>query len=563
MNKRGLVVCSIFLVAIIVSCIDGDTSSTPPDDALPGYGEEQIGFRNDGPQGSSTSGDPGGVNGDTDGTWIDGDADADGDGDVDGDADADADADTDPVEVSENPFYRTSEMPTNTFSIDVDTASYTLVRQHLTNGELPDPTNVRLEEMINYFNYNYEVPTGDDPFTVYTEMADCPWNPGHKLVMIGMRGQQIEMDEQPPANLVYLLDVSGSMSEELWLIKPAFRMLTNQLRPEDTLSIVTYAGREAVVLDGGTGADREAIIEAIDALESGGSTNGAGGIQAAYELAERHFIPGGNNRVILATDGDFNVGISSDDELVALIEEQAETGVFLTVYGFNAWGAGNYQDEKMEQLANHGNGTYFFIDGEGEARRAFTHSLSGTLLTIAKDVKVQVQFNPDLVRGYRLIGYDNRTMSNEDFNNDSVDAGELGNGEDVTAFYEIILASSDEEVPPTDVTNDLNADDETEYDDLADETFMAVRLRFKLPDSDTSTLVTHPIDNFHELKSPSLKFVFASTLAQLGLVLRESAYIDDRDISELDDRILDAFADPDAAAVSELLDLLELAELLL
>jgi Ca-activated chloride channel family protein len=217
----------------------------------------------------------------------------------------------------------------------------------------------------------------------------------------------------------------------------------------------------------------------------------------------------------------------------------------------------------MEQLADHGNGTYFFIDGEAEARRAFSHSLSGTLLTIAKDVKVQVQFNPDLVKGYRLIGYDNRTMSNEDFNDDTVDAGELGNGEDVTAFYEIILASSDEEVPPTDVTNDVNEDDETVYEDLEDDTFMAVHLRFKMPDSDTSMLVTHPIENFHELKSPSLKFVFASTVAQLGLVLRESAYIEDRDISELDERILDVFSRPDDEAVAELLDLLELAQLLL
>lgn len=579
---------------------------------LPGYGDEEIGFRNGGPDGSEGSFDK-------DGDYSAGDGDTDGDTDMDMDVDWDngdtdngdtatssGEPDTDyeddggvsdggtdtegndhggdtaggdwEIEIddtdtswmeenettsSENPFYTAEETPTNTFSIDVDTASYTLVRQHLTGGQLPDPESVRLEEMINYFKYNYEIPQGDTPFTVYTEMADCPWNAKRKLVMLGMRGQQVAMDKQPPANLVYLLDVSGSMSQELGLIQAGFRMLTKQLREKDTISIVTYAGNEAVVLDGGTGADKETILAALESLESGGSTNGAGGIQKAYELAEKHFKKGGNNRVILGTDGDFNVGIHDDAGLVELIEAKAGSGVFLTVYGFNTWGAGNYQDNKMEQLANHGNGTYFFIDGEAELRRAFIHSLSGTLLTIAKDVKLQVQFNPNQVKGYRLIGYDNRSMSNDDFDNDNVDAGELGNSEDMTAFYEIILADSEEAVPPTDVINDDNVDSTTEYADLDIDQFMAVRLRYKLPDRDESTLFTHPVSSFHDVLNPSAKFVFASTVAQLGLVLRQSQYLDDKDISSLDNRILEAFSDPEADAIAELLALIEKAEGLL
>jgi len=558
-----MTLCAAFAIGL-VACSQEPSSTPPtieepPGSSLPGYGGNEIGFRNgiseEGSNGSDAVGNRGAASGewDTDG--------APNDESHETEEPPEPEVPEEPIETNgENPFYATSDMPTNTFSIDVDTAGYTLVRQQLENGALPEPSSVRIEEMINYFDYNYEAPTGDDPFTVFTEMADCPWNPERKLVMIGMRGQQVEMDEQPPANLVFLLDVSGSMAQELWLIKPAFRMLANQLRPEDTISIVTYAGNDAVVIDGATGDDRDMILTSLDSLRSGGSTNGAGGIQRAYELAEEHFVAGGNNRVILATDGDFNVGISSEEGLVELIEEKAETGVFLTVYGFNVYGGGNYQDSRMEQLANHGNGTYFFIDGEAEARRAFTHSLSGTLLTIAKDVKLQIQFNPELVRGYRLIGYDNRVLANEDFNNDDVDAGELGNGEDVTAFYEVILADSDETIPPTDVTTDPNGSDETEYEDLDEGTFMAVRLRFKLPDSDTSTLVTHPIGSLHEGETPSPKFVFASIIVQLGLVLRESVYIDDRDISELDDRLRDTFVHTTSPAIAELLGLLGHAE---
>jgi Ca-activated chloride channel family protein len=567
-----------------------DSSSDKWSEALPGYGEDDIDFKNDGPEGAS--------DGDTDtdsdiDTDTDSDSDTDTDTDTDADADSDVDADTDTdkdsdtellpdggikdagddtdapklaatilqsiVEITENPFYTASVMPTNTFSIDVDTASYTLARQALVNGILPTPTSVRVEEMINYFTYNYEAPTGDNPFTVYTEMGECPWNPNRKLVMIGLRGQQLEMDDQPAANLVYLIDVSGSMSEEISLIKEAFRMLTEQLRPQDTLSIVTYAGNEAVVLDGGDGNDKTTILAAIDNLQSGGSTNGSGGIQKAYELATKHFKEGGNNRVILGTDGDFNVGITDQNALIELIESEADGGVFLTIYGFSTWSSGNYQDATMEELSNHGNGTYFFIDGEAEARRAFAHSLSGTLLTTAKDVKLQVQFNPDMVKGYRLIGYDNRTLSNDDFNNDTVDAGELGNGEDMTAFYEIIPAISEEEVPPTDTANDDNAGDDTVYESLAADEFMAVRLRYKDPDSEESALVTHPISTFHDCEISSPKFVFASAVAHLGLILRQSVYIEETRISAISNRLLDSFLDITVPAISELLTLVDLA----
>lgn len=582
-----------------ISDLPTDDSDTVLHTPIAGYGEETIGFRNGTIENSE------GIDDDTsdfsDGVFIAGDTDADTDVDIDVDMDIDFDFDTEseshiPVDagefvdteteppltvdaggdtekeiipdtetqnvdtetpedettVDENPFYTASDMPVNTFSLDVDTGSYTLARQYLNNGQLPPPESVRVEEMINYFKYNYELPTGDDPFTIYTEMSDCPWNDGRKLVMIGLRGQQVELTDQPAANLVYLIDVSGSMYDELQLMKAAFRTVTKQLRPQDTLSIVTYAGNESVVLDGGNGDNKETILAAINNLESGGSTNGAGGIQKAYELAEKHFKEDGNNRVILATDGDFNVGVTSDEQLVQLIEEKRETGVFLTVYGVATYSSGNYQDEKMEQLADHGNGTYFFIDGEAEARRAFTHSLSGTMLTIAKDVKLQVQFNPDRIKGYRLIGYDNRTMSNDDFNNDTVDAGELGNAEDMTAFYEVILADSDEPVPPTDSNVDVNAESETEYDLLGQDEILAIRMRYKLSNAEESTLFTHPVNSLHIGDSASLKFVFASAVAHLGLILRESAYIENQEAAAIDDYLMRNFSDPDLAVISEL-----------
>ena len=465
--------------------------------------------------------------------------------------------DIDPNIPAEIPFYTTAESPLSTFSLDVDTASYTLVRQALNQDTRPDPSGVRVEEMINYFKYNYALPSEDQPFTVYTEVADCPWNPDSKLAMIGLRGQEVSVDEQPPANLVYLLDVSGSMRQEMWLIKPAFRLLTSQLRPQDTLSIVVYAGHDAVALEGVSGDRQDEILAAIESLESGGSTNGEMGIRRAYQIAAEHFKPGGNNRVILATDGDFNVGVNGEEELIALIQEQAESGVFLTVYGFSTNYSGNYKDQEMEALSNHGNGTYFFIDGAAEAQRAFIHSLSGTLLTIAKDVKIQVQFNPELVQGYRLIGYDNRRLNNRDFNDDSVDAGELGNGEEMTAFYELILADAEIEVPVP-VRGPAIPPVEGEVEEqLTEEHLMAVRMRYKLPDADESTLFVTPTTNAIN-SVPSLKFTFASTVAHLGLALRRSAYLPSHDLDEVGAQLA-VFGEADLPALNELRALIEAA----
>ena len=454
--------------------------------------------------------------------------------------------------IFENPFYTTSENPAITFGLDVDTASYTLVRSSIKNGMLPDPESIRIEEMINYFKYYYKKPEHDKPFTLYSELGKCPWNPKRKLLMIGVRGQEIEMKDQPAANIVYLIDVSGSMSDDIILMKKAFRLLANQMRPDDTVSIVTYAGADKVVLDGAKGTETQKILDAIEELRSGGSTAGAAGITTAYEIAEKHFIEGGNNRVVLATDGDFNVGISDDDALVELISQKKESGVFLSVYGF---GYGNYQDVKMEQLADNGNGVYFYIDSEPEARRAFMHSLSGSMLTIAKDVKLQLQFNSKKVKGFRLIGYDNRVMSNDDFNDDTVDGGELGNGQDMTAFVEIIPIDSDEDVPPIPEGQDINEESETEFAELDDDVYVAVRIRYKDPDEDTSELIENNLTQKDIRNIPSIKFLFASSIAEFGLILRHSVYIEERSIKEIAEKAKAALtADPEGA-IAEFIDM--------
>lgn len=454
-------------------------------------------------------------------------------------------------EIFENPFYTTSENPAVTFGLDVDTASYTYIRSQLAQGLLPNPESVRIEEMINYFKYFYKKPAPDEPFTLYSELGTCPWNIKRQLLMIGVRGTEVEVTDQPSANMVYLIDVSGSMHEELPLMKKAFRMLAKQMRPDDIISIVTYAGNESVVLDGANGTETEKILEAIDMLESGGSTNGEGGINKAYEIAEKHFISGGNNRVVLATDGDFNVGISDDEALVDLISEKKDSGIFLSVYGF---GGANYQDVKMEQLADNGNGVYFYIDGAEEARRAFMNSLTGTMLTIAKDVKLQIQFNPDFVKGFRLIGYDNRVMSNDDFDDDTVDGGELGNSMEMTAFVEIIPADSSETVPPIGDGENINKDDTTEFADLG-EKFVSVRIRYKDPDSDESMLIENNLSKSDIRQIPSLKYIFAAAVAELGLILRHSAYIEERSIEKIAENVKKALAIDPEGAVQEFLDM--------
>ncbi|MFK7953578.1 MAG: von Willebrand factor type A domain-containing protein, partial [Ekhidna sp.] len=325
--------------------------------------------------------------------------------------------------IGENGFRKVTDKPLSTFSIDVDAASYSNMRRFIQNGSLPPKDAVRIEEMINYFSYDYKKPTGKDPFSINTELARAPWNSDHLIVQVGLQGEKIEMDNLPASNIVFLLDVSGSMSapNKLPLLKSAFKMLANELRPQDKVSIVVYAGAAGLVLEPTDGNDKKTIMEALDNLQAGGSTAGGAGINLAYKIAKEQFIEGGNNRVVLATDGDFNVGASSNAEMERLIEDKRKDGVFLTVLGF---GMGNYKDSKMEKIADKGNGNYAYIDNMKEAKKVLVNEFGGTMFTIAKDVKIQVEFNPGVVQAYRLIGYENRKLNDEDFNDDKKDAGE-------------------------------------------------------------------------------------------------------------------------------------------
>ena len=418
--------------------------------------------------------------------------------------------------IPENAFKMALENPLSTFSIDVDRAAYANVRRFLNDNQMPPPDAVRIEEMVNYFEYDYPQPKGEDPFAISLEVASCPWNAEHQLALIGLQGLDVDTSDLPPNNLVFLLDVSGSMSssDKLPLLQSAMRLLVNQLRPEDSVSIVVYAGAAGIVLE--PTSDKGLIESAIGRLEAGGSTAGGAGIELAYRTAQQSFIKEGNNRVILATDGDFNVGPSSDGALVRLIEEQRKSGIFLTVLGF---GTGNYKDSKMEKLADKGNGNYAYIDDILEARKVLVTEMGGTLLTIAKDVKIQVEFNPGQVKAYRLIGYENRVLANEDFDDDLKDAGELGAGHTVTALYELIPAGSDEIIP---MAGDMKYQ-KTQLVDSDD--LMTVKLRYKQPDGDVSKQLVRTIkaSEFHG-RRPSDNFQFASEVAEFGLLLRDSEF---------------------------------------
>lgn len=423
--------------------------------------------------------------------------------------------------IYDNRFLAARANPLSTFSIDVDAASYSNIRRFLTSGQRPPADAVRIEEMVNYFTYSYPEPDGSEPFSVTTEMGPAPWNSQHQLVLIGLQGRRISTENLPPSNLVFLLDVSGSMSspDKLPLVQSAFRLLVKQLRREDRVAIVVYAGAAGLVLPSTPGSERDAILAAIDQLEAGGSTAGGAGIQLAYRVAKENFIPGGNNRVILATDGDFNVGVSSDAELVRMIEEKRSEGTYLTVLGF---GTGNLQDAKMEQLADKGNGNYAYVDTINEARKVFVHELGATLLTIAKDVKVQVEFNPARVQAYRLIGYENRILASEDFNDDSRDAGELGAGHSVTALYEIVPAGQ-----PLDVS--VGSVDSLKYQPVATETrynasseYLTIKLRYKPPTEETSRLLVHTLEPGRVGSGENLGF--SSAVAAFGMVLRGSEF---------------------------------------
>src|SRR5688572_3457867 len=424
--------------------------------------------------------------------------------------------------IVENKFLTARQNPLSTFSIDVDEAAYSNVRRYLENGSMPPRGAVRIEEMINYFDYVYPKPQNNEPFTVNTEISDCPWNPQHRLVHIGLQGKEIPVDNLPPSNMVFLIDVSGSMDvpNKLPLVQASLNMLVDQLREKDKVAIVVYAGNAGLVLPVTNGSDKIRIKEAINNLEAGGSTAGGEGIQLAYKIAKDNFIKQGNNRIILATDGDFNVGISSDDELVRLIENEREAGVFLSVLGY---GMGNYKDNKMQQLADKGNGNHSYIDNINEARKVLVNEFGSTLFTIAKDVKIQIEFNPDKVEGYRLIGYENRMLAAEDFNDDRKDAGELGSGHTVTALYEIIPAGlKDSFIKSVDPLKYQANNGEVVFD--SDE-IMTIKLRYKDPDGEESKLIKHPVIDSHlPLASTSDNFRFSASVAEFGLLLRDSEY---------------------------------------
>ena len=422
------------------------------------------------------------------------------------------------TKIHENKFKTVSASPLSTFSIDVDKAGYSNVRRLINNGQFVPANAVKIEEMVNYFNYNYPQPKDEHPFSIHTEVAKTPWNQDTKLVKIGLQGKIYENENLPAANLTFLIDVSGSMGSpnKLGLLKQAFKLLVNQLREKDKVSIVVYAGAAGVVLKPTSGKHKDIIIEALDNLESGGSTAGGAGIQLAYKLAQENFNKKGNNRVILATDGDFNVGASSDQDMEDLITEKRKSGVFLSVLGF---GYGNYKDSKLETLADKGNGNHAYIDTMQEARRIFESEFGGTLFTIAKDVKLQVEFNPNKVQAYRLIGYENRLLADEDFIDDTKDAGELGAGHTVTALYEVIPVGVKSEFIKDEI--DLKYTDKKANNNYSDELF-TVKFRYKKPDEDTSIEMVHVQKD--ETTEASENMNFASAVALFGMQLRQSQF---------------------------------------
>lgn len=434
--------------------------------------------------------------------------------------------------ITENIFHGALQNPLSTFSIDVDAASYSNIRRFIQLGQKPPKDAVRIEEMVNYFDYDYKQPTGEDPFSIYTEISTAPWNKKHKLVHIGLQGKNIPKENLPPSNLVFLIDVSGSMSDEnkLPLLKASFKLLVEQLREQDRVAIVVYAGAAGVVLPSTSGAEKKKIIESLENLQAGGSTAGGEGIKLAYKIAKENFKKEGNNRVILATDGDFNVGESSNAAMERLVEEKRNDGIFLTTLGF---GMGNYKDSKMEILADKGNGNYMYIDSILEAQKALVNEFGGTLFTIAKDVKLQIEFNPAKVKAYRLIGYENRVLKNEDFNNDKKDAGELGSGHTVTALYEIV---------PVGVESEFYKIDELKYQTtkvnsstaMSNE-IMTVKFRYKKPDGEVSKLIVHPmVDTQMELDRTSQDFRWSAAVAAFGMILRESEYVKDFSVTDVE-----------------------------
>ncbi len=464
--------------------------------------------------------------------------------------------------ITENQFMKVNDNPLSTFSIDVDAASYSNVRRFLNQGQLPPAGAVRIEEMVNYFKYEYPQPTNNDPFSINTEIADAPWNKDHKLVLIGLQGKKIPTENLPASNLVFLIDVSGSMqsANKLPLVKASMKMLVDQLREQDKISMVVYAGAAGIVLTPTSGAEKTKIKDAIDKLEAGGSTAGGAGIKLAYKTAQENFVKNGNNRVILCSDGDFNVGESSDDAMERLIENERKSGVFLTILGY---GMGNYQDAKMQKLADKGNGNHAYIDSISEAKKVLVNEFGGTLFTIAKDVKLQIEFNPAKVQGYRLIGYENRMLAKEDFNDDKKDAGELGSGHTVTAIYEVIpvgvKSSFLKDVDALKYQKDVAPLSKSNHTDE----ILTVKFRYKAPDGDVSKLIEHPVaDKQMAIAKTSDNFRFAAAVAQFGMLLRDSEFKSDASFNSVVEMARKARGNDDEGYRSEFIRLVESAQLL-
>jgi Ca-activated chloride channel family protein len=459
--------------------------------------------------------------------------------------------------INENRFLSVASSPLSTFSVDVDRASYANVRRFISEGIRPPVDAVRIEELVNYFPYEDPEPRGAHPLAIRAEVGPAPWQPLHRLVRIGVKARSVDMEDAPLSNLVFLLDVSGSMNspDKLPLLKTAFRMLVGELRPRDRVAIVVYAGAAGLVLPSTPGSQKEKILEAIEELEAGGSTAGGAGLRLAYKVAAENRIRGGNNRVILATDGDFNVGASSDAEMVRLIEERRDQGTFLTVLGF---GTGNLKDSKMEQIADHGNGNFSYIDNALEAKKVLVSEMGGTLLTVAKDVKIQVEFNPSKVSAYRLIGYENRLLADEDFNDDRKDAGDVGSGHTVTALYEIIPAGVESPVTVTDV-DPLRYREGSAASATSDSPeLLFVKLRYKDPDGNASKLMELPLGDTDS--RPSADFRFASAVAAWGMLLRDSEYCTDFTLAQVANLARESLGKDEGGYRGEFLRLVETAQ---
>jgi Ca-activated chloride channel family protein len=433
--------------------------------------------------------------------------------------------------IDENGWKVVSVSPFSTFAADVDTASYANLRRMINEGYTIPADAVRVEELINYFKYDYAAPTGSDPFSITTELAPCPWNDKTQLLLVGIKAKEIDMSQRKPSNLVFLVDVSGSMNgaDRLGLVQDSFKMLTDELDENDRISLVTYASGDRVVFEGLSGANKKEITQKVEDLFASGGTNGSAGIQTAYEIAERYFIEGGNNRIILATDGDLNIGVTDTGSLTRLVQEKAKNGVELSVLGF---GRGNISDERMEALADNGNGNYNYIDSMNEAKKVLVDEMGGTLFTVAKDVKFQLEFNPATVKGYRQIGYENRAMAAEDFADDTKDGGEIGAGHNVTVLYEIALLGSEQELPEID-----SKYSRVTVDDNATGDYLTVNIRYKAPNGDTSTLIEKAVDGSVFSEKMSENMSWAAGVAQAGMLIRKSEYAGTSNMDDVIERL--------------------------